>query len=100
VSDQDLARLVHAYGAALAGGGRPADAAVMYSRCAILFPDSPYAAASLIETAVVYQQFYQRPETARRLFERGRGLAAALGKEDLVERARRALESMVSAGQP
>ena len=52
VGRRDLDRLLYQFGAALRGAGRPADAAVMHLRCAILYPQSAFAPASLIETAL------------------------------------------------
>ena len=59
----------------------------------ILFPDSPSAPASLIETAIIYRQVYRRGDTARRLLEEAHARAEKLGKPTLAERARRELES-------
>jgi tetratricopeptide (TPR) repeat protein len=68
--ERSLSRLLHQYGRALEGAGRPRDAAVMYMRCAILYADSTEAPAALVATAAIYKATYDDPATARRLLER------------------------------
>lgn len=66
----DVARFLHQYGRALVGVERYDDAAVMFTRCAILYPTSEYAPAALIETAIIYRDHYHQPRTALRLLDR------------------------------
>jgi tetratricopeptide (TPR) repeat protein len=68
--DRDLAHFLYQYGRALSLASRRKDAAVMLTRCAILYPDSPDAGPALIETAMIYRDEFRKPEVARRLLER------------------------------
>jgi TolA-binding protein len=68
--DRDLAHFLYQYGRALALASRKKDAAVMFTRCAILYPDSPDVGPALIETAMIYRDEYRKPDVARRLLER------------------------------
>ncbi len=94
VGKRDLGRFLHQYGRALAGDRRPRDAAVMFVRSATLFGDSPYAAASLLETAIIYRDVFRDPATARRLVERSLTLAAPPGRPQVADRARAVLETL------
>ncbi len=68
--DRDLAHFLYQYGRALSLSARKKDAAVMFTRCAVLYPDSPDAGPALIETAIIYRDEFRKPEVARRLLER------------------------------
>ena len=94
VGRRDLGRFLHQYGRALVGVGRPRDAAVMFVRCATLYGDSPHAAPSLIETAIIYRDIFRDPATARRLVERSLNLAARPGRPQVADRARAVLETL------
>lgn len=94
VGRRDLGRFLHQYGRALVGAGRPRDAAVMFVRCATLYGDSPHAAPSLIETAIIYRDVFGDPATARRLVERSLNLAARPGRPQVADRARAVLETL------
>lgn len=65
--ERDLAKFLYQFGKALSLAGRKADAAVMLTRCAILYPDSGDAILATIETAVIYRDEYRNVATARRL---------------------------------
>jgi hypothetical protein len=79
--DRDLGRFLHQFGRAYAGASRPHDAALMFARSAVLFPDSTVASRCLIELAVIYRDVYERPATARRLLERAAETAALVGRD-------------------
>ncbi|MHC4413888.1 MAG: hypothetical protein ACYS0G_01255 [Planctomycetota bacterium] len=98
--DRDLSRFLHVYGLVLAAVGHGPDAAVMFMRCAVLFPESPVAASSLIETALIYRDTYGRPGTARRLLDRALRRASALDQPAVADRARRILESLAHPSMP
>ncbi|MHC5023648.1 MAG: tetratricopeptide repeat protein [Planctomycetota bacterium] len=84
---RDLAEFLHQYGRALDGGGRPRDAAVMWTRCAVHFEASPAGLESLLEVARLYRDEFDRPGTARRLLERVILRATAVDEADLAGRA-------------
>lgn len=67
--ERDLGHFLFQYGKALTLAGRRGEAAIMFTRCAILFPDSADAGPSLIETATIYRDEFRKPETARRLLQ-------------------------------
>ena len=94
---RDLAEFLFQYGEALRHTGQPRDAAVMYMRAAVLFPASPHAGPSLIETAILYRDTFKRPETARRLLERVMQDAERAERPDVADRARTLLQSLDSA---
>lgn len=87
--NRDLARFLHQYGRALTGAGKPRDAAVRFMQCAVLYDDSVYAPASLLETARIHRDTFNQPETADRLLERAASLARARGLNELAEQAER-----------
>lgn len=97
VGKRDLGRFLHQYGRALAGDRRPRDAAVMFVRSATLFGDSAYAAASLLETAIIYRDGFRNSASARRLADRGLDLAMRQGRTQVAERARAVLESLAAS---
>ena len=66
----------------------------MFVRCATLYGDSPHAAPSLIETAIIYRDVFGDPATARRLVERSLNLAARPGRPQVADRARAVLETL------
>ena len=88
VTGRDIGRLLHQWGRALIGVGRPEDAAVMFTRCAVLFPGSASGLECLIETAMLYETVYKKPETAQRLLRRVIEQADMLGRESIAQRAR------------
>ena len=79
--DRDLAHFLYQYGKALSQANRKADAAVMLTRCAILYPDSDDAGAALIETALIYRDEFHRADVGRRLLEKVIADAQASGDE-------------------
>jgi len=90
---RDLAHFLYQYGSALAGDGQKKDAAVMFTRCAVLFVESSDGVHSLIQTAIIYRDEYHQPATATRLLQRaveqansrGDGSAAMLARELLAQ---------------
>jgi len=89
--ERDLAQFVYQYGLALAGAGRPEDAAVQFMRAALHFPGSRFAPLGLIETARVYRDVYEDEETARRLLQDAAARAEALDEPEIAQRARELL---------
>jgi hypothetical protein len=85
---RDLAQFLHQYGQALAGTASYDDAAVRYMQCAIEFPDTSYATWSLIETAVIHNDFYKKLDTAERLLLLASLKAEEEGDAASLERAR------------
>ncbi len=83
---RDLAQFQYQFGRALLGAGRHGDAAVLFTRCAILHRGSPYASLSLVETAVLYRDVYERPATTRRLLDRAEAEERAHGRERVMQR--------------
>lgn len=81
--DRPLAPFLLQYGRALVGVNRPRDAAVRFMQCAIHFESSPQAPEALMETALLYRNTFQQPETAQRLLERAMAMAQARGLNDL-----------------
>ena len=79
--DRDLAHFLYQYGKALSQANRKADAAVMLTRCAILYPDADDAGAALIETALIYRDEFRRADVGRRLLEKVIADAQASGDE-------------------
>jgi len=91
--ERDLAHFLFQYGSALSRSGRGPDAAVMFARCAIIFPDSTDATQSLIQTAMIYRDEYHQPQTARRLLQQAVDQAAGHGQESAAMLARELLGS-------
>lgn len=91
--ERDLGHFLFQYGSALSRSGRSDDAAVMFTRCAVLYPDSADATQSLIQTAMIYRDEYHQPQTARRLLQQAAEQAAAHGQESAAMLARELLES-------
>jgi tetratricopeptide (TPR) repeat protein len=75
--ERDLAHFLFQYGSALAKSGNMADAATMFSRCFVLFPDTIDAPHSLIQTAIIYRDEFKRSDVADRLLQRAVNLAEA-----------------------
>jgi hypothetical protein len=92
---RDLAQLLYQYGRALAGSAREADAAVRFMQCAIEFPSTSYATWSIMETAAIYRELYQKPDTADRLLLMAVAMAQEQGDAAAAQRARAML-----AGEP
>lgn len=92
--DRDLAEFLHQYGRALAGVGEHEDAAVMFTRCTILFPGTSQALASLIETAIIYRDGFGNAATAKRLLERAARESERRGDRTAVDRAKRLLSEL------
>lgn len=93
--ERDLAEFLYQYGRALAGSDRPADATIYFMRCAIEFPTSRHVPRSLIETAIIYRNTYDKPDTAERLLLIAGQRAEEAGDTATAERARELL-----VGQP
>lgn len=70
LGERDVARFLYQYGRALAGKAQFDEAAIMFTRCAILHPNSPHAPSALIETAAIYLEHYEQRPTAHRLLDR------------------------------
>lgn len=85
-SKREQATLLHQYGLALHGAGRPEDAAIAFTRCAILHSESSQATLSLIETAMIYRDVYDRHETAARLLARAEALESKHNRPAVHER--------------
>lgn len=98
--DRDLGHFLYQYGSALKGSGQAREAAVMFMRGALLFPDGSDAPASLIECAEIHQAVIQNPETARRLLERAADLAESLDQPTMVSKARQALQLLPPSSSP
>ena len=90
---RSVSRFLHQYGLALAGAGRPRDAAVVHMQGAVLYEASVFAAPSLLETAIIYRDEYRNPQTARRLVEMALGLSSA-DRAEVAERARDILDTL------
>lgn len=89
-----LDRLLHQYGRVLAADKQSKDAAVRFMQCAILYPDSPHAAASLFETARLYAGPLGDVATARRLLDRAQATAIATNQGEVLESVRTALAEL------
>lgn len=98
VADRDVGKLLLQWGRALEGTGRPRDAAVKFTECAILFSGTASGVEALIETASVYDRVYNRPGTSRRLLLRAVEQAELQGREELTDRARKALTALGRSG--
>ena len=92
--DRDLAHLLVQTGSALIHLNRADDAAVMFARCAVLFPESIDADQALIQLAVVYRDHYRKRDTARRLLQRAIDQAGAQNHDSAVLLARELLGSL------
>ena len=89
--ERELDRFLHQYGLALLRTDKKPKAAIMLLQCAISFPGSQYAASSLIETALIYETAYNKPDTTIRLLERAVAIATAQRQAEAATRARREL---------
>lgn len=89
--DRELDRFLHQYGLALLRTNKKPKAAIMLLQCAISFPGSQYAASSLIETALIYETVYDKPDTTIRLLERAVAIATTQRQAITATRARREL---------
>ncbi|MCZ6836006.1 MAG: hypothetical protein O7G85_09555 [Planctomycetota bacterium] len=88
----DAARLWLWKGQAQLGLSQNDDAAVSFTRGALLYPDSPSSDACLLETARIYQDVYRNPSRARRLLELAIKRAEARGDDIIASRARAMLD--------
>lgn len=95
--ERDLARFLHQYGASLRGVDEHRDAAIMFVRCAVLYPGSEFAAPSLVETALIYRDIVGDHDGARRLLDRASELATVHRQSAVVDRIRQ-LKSTVGDG--
>ncbi len=85
--DRDIARFLNQYGRALAHSGDPDAGVVMLARCFILFPESRWAPASLLESARFHRRYYRDEATVERLARRAANSARAMGLRELAEQA-------------
>jgi hypothetical protein len=85
--DRDIARFLNQYGRALAHSGDPDAGVVMLARCFILFPESRWAPASLLESARIHRRYYRDEATVERLARRAANSARAMGLPELAEQA-------------
>jgi hypothetical protein len=85
--DRDIARFLNQYGRALAHAGDPDAGVVMLARCFILFPESRWAPASLLESARIHRRYYRDETTVDRLARRAANSARAMGLRELAEEA-------------
>jgi hypothetical protein len=60
---------------------------VMLARCFILFPESRWAPASLLESARFHRRFYRDEPAVERLARRAAHTARAMGLRELAEEA-------------
>ncbi len=86
--ERDLARFLHQYGTSLRGVDEHRDAAIMFVRCAVLYPGSEFAAPSLVETALIYRDIVGDQDGARRLLDRASELATVHRQSAVVDRIR------------
>jgi hypothetical protein len=86
--DRSLSRFLYQYGRALLGVDRPRDAAIMFMRCAILYPRSTFAVDCLIDAAIVHRDLVGDRAAARRLLEHAAVVAEAQGRPEAAQRAR------------
>jgi tetratricopeptide (TPR) repeat protein len=70
LDDRDVGHFLYQYGVALHHTGQAAEAAVMFTRSALMYPENPSAARGLIQTAIVYRDEFGKPDTAKRLLQR------------------------------
>ena len=82
---------MYQYGLALLRTNNKSQAAIMLLQCAISFPGSQYAASSMIETALIYETVYNKPDATIRLLERAVVIATTQSQADAATRARREL---------
>jgi hypothetical protein len=85
--DRDIARFLNQYGRALAQSGDPDAGVVMLARVFILFPESRWAPASLLDSARFHRQYYRDEATVERLGRRAARSARAMGLRDLADEA-------------
>jgi len=85
--DYPLDHLLFQYAMVLKAIGHPHEAMLRFLQCAILYENSEYAAARLIETAMLYDETYQQRETAVRLIERAIGVAMRNDQGAIMEEA-------------
>ena len=85
--DRDIARFLNQYGRALAHSGQPDAGIVMLARGFILFPESRWAPASLLESARFHRRYYRDEPTVERLARRAARVARAMGLRELAEEA-------------
>ena len=92
--DRDLARFLSQYGRCLQAEGDPQAAAIMFTRCAILYPRSTESAACLIAAARIYHETFQAPVIARSLLDRALALAGRLDQPDVQQEARAVMATL------
>jgi tetratricopeptide (TPR) repeat protein len=85
-SGYPIPRLLYQYGRTLRGANRPRDAAVQFTRCAIHFPQSRFAALSLLAASEIHVSEFEDPRTAQRLLHRAREIGETQGYEDIIEK--------------
>ena len=94
LGDRDIGHFLFQYGMALERTGQSADAAVMFTRSALLYPENPSAARSLIQAAIVYRDEYRKPDVAKRLLKQAIDHAQVRDQQSDAMLARELLESM------
>jgi hypothetical protein len=85
--DRDIARFLNQYGRALAHSGDPDAGVVMLARAFILFPESRWAPASLLDSARFHRRYYRDEATVERLARRAARSARAMGLRELADEA-------------
>lgn len=83
--DRDSGQFLYHYGLSLRGVGRHLDAAVMFTRGALLHRDNQFAVRSLLETAEIYHRHIGRRDAAEQLLTRAKAAARAIRRDDLLE---------------
>lgn len=85
--DRDIARFLNQYGRALVHSGQPDAGVVMLARCFILFPESRWAPASMLESARFHRRFFRDEPAVERLARRAANASRAMGLRELAEEA-------------
>jgi len=89
-----LARLLYQYGRSLHGVGRPRDASVQFTRCAIHFPNSRFAALSWLAAAKIHVNVFDDKPTARRLLEKAHEISREHGYDEIINTVRDAQNAL------
>jgi len=90
--ERDLSQFLRQFGQALMETDHADEAAVMLTRCMVLFPEAEHAAWCAIASASIYRDTYHQTETARRLLQRALEQAEKHNWPELVQLAHNELQ--------
>ncbi len=90
--ERDLSHFLRQYGWALKETDHPEEAAIMLTRCMVLYPETEHATWCTITLATIYNETYVQPDTTRRLLQRALEQAKSQQHQELIQLAQNKLQ--------